>query len=217
MKRIGVLTSGGDAQGMNAAVRAVVRAGLDRGAEVYAIYEGYPGHGGGRRSDPPITWFDVGGILQQGGTVIGTARRRIFARARARLRAVANSDRQRHRRPGGHRRRRQPHRRRHLRAEWPELLPNCWWRRADDARRLPPYTRIWPSSGWSAPSTTTCGAPTSPSAPTARCTASWRRSMPSAARRPAINALCRRGDGAQFRLPGADERAGHRRRLGLDP
>ncbi|MFN3334424.1 MAG: 6-phosphofructokinase, partial [Caldilinea sp.] len=43
MKRIGVLTSGGDAQGMNAALRAVVRAGLDRGAEVYAIYEGYQG------------------------------------------------------------------------------------------------------------------------------------------------------------------------------
>ena len=42
-KRIGILTSGGDAQGMNAAVRSVVRTGLDRGAEVYAIYEGYQG------------------------------------------------------------------------------------------------------------------------------------------------------------------------------
>ena len=41
--RIGVLTSGGDAQGMNAAVRAVVRTALDRGVEVYAIYEGYQG------------------------------------------------------------------------------------------------------------------------------------------------------------------------------
>jgi len=38
-KRIGILTSGGDAQGMNAAVRSVVRTALDRGAEVYAIYE----------------------------------------------------------------------------------------------------------------------------------------------------------------------------------
>ena len=43
MKRIGGFTSGGDAQGMNAALRAVVRAGLDRGAEIFAIYEGYQG------------------------------------------------------------------------------------------------------------------------------------------------------------------------------
>ena len=41
--RIGILTSGGDAQGMNAAVRAVVRSALSVGAEVYAIYEGYQG------------------------------------------------------------------------------------------------------------------------------------------------------------------------------
>ena len=41
--RIGVLTSGGDAQGMNAAVRAILRTSLDRGIEVYAIYEGYQG------------------------------------------------------------------------------------------------------------------------------------------------------------------------------
>ena len=42
-KRIAVFTSGGDAQGMNAAVRAVVRTGLDKGFEVFAIYEGYRG------------------------------------------------------------------------------------------------------------------------------------------------------------------------------
>ena len=42
-KRIAVLTSGGDAQGMNAAVRAVVRTALDKGAEVFAISEGYQG------------------------------------------------------------------------------------------------------------------------------------------------------------------------------
>ena len=40
MKRIGVFTSGGDAPGMNAALRAVVRTGLNHGLEVYAIYEG---------------------------------------------------------------------------------------------------------------------------------------------------------------------------------
>jgi hypothetical protein len=50
MKRIAVLTSGGDAQGMNAALRAVVRTGLERGLEVFAIYEGYSGmvEGGSR-------------------------------------------------------------------------------------------------------------------------------------------------------------------------
>ena len=42
-KRIGILTSGGDAQGMNAAVRAVVRTAITLGAEVYAIFEGYQG------------------------------------------------------------------------------------------------------------------------------------------------------------------------------
>ena len=42
-KSIAVLTSGGDAQGMNAAVRSVVRSGLTRGVDVYAIYEGYQG------------------------------------------------------------------------------------------------------------------------------------------------------------------------------
>ncbi|HRW09635.1 MAG TPA: 6-phosphofructokinase, partial [Caldilineaceae bacterium] len=43
MKRLGVLTSGGDAPGMNAALRAVVRTALELGAEVYAIFEGYQG------------------------------------------------------------------------------------------------------------------------------------------------------------------------------
>ncbi|MBT3712499.1 MAG: hypothetical protein HOG15_04020, partial [Anaerolineae bacterium] len=49
-KRIAVLTSGGDAQGMNAAVRAVVRTALNEGVDVYAIYEGYQGmvEGGSR-------------------------------------------------------------------------------------------------------------------------------------------------------------------------
>ena len=43
MKRIGVLTSGGDSPGMNAAVRSVVRCGIDEGMEVYGIYRGYEG------------------------------------------------------------------------------------------------------------------------------------------------------------------------------
>ena len=62
MKRIGVLTSGGDAPGMNAAVRAVVRSGLNNGAEVYAVYEGYQGMVDGGDQIRPISWSDVGGI-----------------------------------------------------------------------------------------------------------------------------------------------------------
>ena len=61
MKRIGVFTSGGDAQGMNAAVRAVVRTALDRGVEVYVIYEGYQGMVDGQDRIRPITWNEVSG------------------------------------------------------------------------------------------------------------------------------------------------------------
>ena len=74
MKKIGVLTSGGDAPGMNAAVRAVVRAGISAGAELFAIYEGYQGMVDGQEWIRPMNWRDVGGILYKGGTVIGTAR-----------------------------------------------------------------------------------------------------------------------------------------------
>lgn len=90
MKRIGVFTSGGDAPGMNAAVRAVVRFALNEGAEVYAIYEGYQGLLTGGDSIRPIAWGDVGGILQQGGTVIGSARSQEFRERDGRLRAAYN-------------------------------------------------------------------------------------------------------------------------------
>ena len=50
--RLAVMTSGGDAQGMNPAVRAVVRTALNHGAEIFGIYEGYPGVDRGRRPDP---------------------------------------------------------------------------------------------------------------------------------------------------------------------
>ncbi|GJM42798.1 MAG: 6-phosphofructokinase [Ardenticatenaceae bacterium] len=90
MKRMGVLTSGGDAQGMNAAVRAVVRMALDQDVEVYAIYEGYQGMVDGGNQIRPIGWNDVGGILQQGGTVIGTARCPEFRERPGRLKAVRN-------------------------------------------------------------------------------------------------------------------------------
>ncbi|HSM59023.1 MAG TPA: 6-phosphofructokinase [Candidatus Sulfomarinibacteraceae bacterium] len=90
MKRIGVLTSGGDAPGMNAAVRAVVRTALDQGIEVYAIYEGYQGMVDGGERIGPIFWNDVGGILQRGGTVIGSARCPEFRTRDGRLAAAHN-------------------------------------------------------------------------------------------------------------------------------
>jgi 6-phosphofructokinase 1 len=88
--RLGVLTSGGDAPGMNAAVRAVVRTALTRGAEVFAIYEGYQGMVEGGEGIRPMTWDSVGGILQEGGTVIGTARSSEFRKREGRLRATRN-------------------------------------------------------------------------------------------------------------------------------
>ncbi len=90
MKRIGVFTSGGDAPGMNAAVRAVVRTALDRGAEVYAIYEGYQGLVDGGEQIRCMKWTDVGGILQLGGTIIGSARCSEFRERNGRLRAAKN-------------------------------------------------------------------------------------------------------------------------------
>lgn len=89
-KNIGVMTSGGDAQGMNAAVRAVVRTALDRGAKVFAIYEGYQGMVDGGERIREMNWGSVGGILHQGGTVIGTARSREFRERAGRLHAARN-------------------------------------------------------------------------------------------------------------------------------
>src|SRR5512137_2931817 len=89
-KRIAVLTSGGDAQGMNAAVRAVVRTGLARGAEVYAVYEGYQGLVDGGDYIKKMTWDSVGGILQRGGTLIGTARSEAFRTPEGRQMAARN-------------------------------------------------------------------------------------------------------------------------------
>ena len=90
MKRLGVLTSGGDAPGMNAVVRAVVRTALDRGAEVYAIYEGYQGMIDGDRRIRPLNWDSVGGILHKGGTIIGSARCAAFRTVEGRRQAVRN-------------------------------------------------------------------------------------------------------------------------------
>jgi 6-phosphofructokinase 1 len=72
MKRIGVLTSGGDAPGMNAAVRAVVRAGVAEGCEVFGIARGYAGLIKG--DIRPMTASSVSGVISQGGTILRTAR-----------------------------------------------------------------------------------------------------------------------------------------------
>ncbi|MBI2854832.1 MAG: 6-phosphofructokinase [Chloroflexi bacterium] len=72
MKRIGVLTSGGDAPGMNAAIRAVVRMGLHKGWDVVGICEGYVGLI--TDDTTPLSARRVGGIMQRGGTVLGSSR-----------------------------------------------------------------------------------------------------------------------------------------------
>lgn len=71
-KTIGVLTSGGDAPGMNAAVRAVCRAGLEKGMKVYGILRGYNGLLKGDYID--MNARTVSGIIQRGGTCLYTAR-----------------------------------------------------------------------------------------------------------------------------------------------
>uniref|UniRef100_A0A8C8TS04 ATP-dependent 6-phosphofructokinase n=2 Tax=Peromyscus maniculatus bairdii TaxID=230844 RepID=A0A8C8TS04_PERMB len=89
-KAIGVLTSGGDAQGMNAAVRAVVRMGIYVGAKVFFIYEGYQGMVDGGSNIVEATWESVSSILQVGGTIIGSARCQVFRNREGRLKAACN-------------------------------------------------------------------------------------------------------------------------------
>lgn len=89
-KSLAVFTSGGDAPGMNAAVRAVVRTALDRGVDVYAIYEGYQGMVDGGDRIRKMTWDAVGGMLHKGGTVIGSARCDAFRTREGRLAAARN-------------------------------------------------------------------------------------------------------------------------------
>ncbi len=72
VKSIGVLTSGGDAPGMNAAVRSVVRCGLSAGFKMYGIYDGYRGLLNGEIEE--FTTRNVCDILSRGGTVLSTAR-----------------------------------------------------------------------------------------------------------------------------------------------
>jgi len=86
MKRIAVLTSGGDAPGMNAAIRAVVRTGIAKGWEVFGIQHGYEGLMAGtfRQLGPR----EVGGIIQLGGTMLGSARAPEFKTEEGRKQAL---------------------------------------------------------------------------------------------------------------------------------
>lgn len=76
VKRIGVLTSGGDAPGMNATIRSIVRAGINAGLEVYGVTRGY--HGLWKGEISPIGVRDVSETLQRGGTFLMTARSKTF-------------------------------------------------------------------------------------------------------------------------------------------
>jgi 6-phosphofructokinase 1 len=89
-KSIAVLTSGGDAQGMNPAVRAVVRAAIQKGLDVYAVYEGYNGMILGGDYIRKMEWWSVGGMLHKGGTAIGSARSEKFMTPEGRRQAVLN-------------------------------------------------------------------------------------------------------------------------------
>jgi 6-phosphofructokinase 1 len=86
MKSLAVLTSGGDAPGMNAAIRAVVRTGLAHGLNVWGVYQGYSGliEGNFKRFGAR----DVGSIIQRGGTMLGTARSAEFQTEEGRELAV---------------------------------------------------------------------------------------------------------------------------------
>lgn len=89
-KGIAVLTSGGDSQGMNAAVRAVVRFGIYLGCKVFFIKEGYQGMVDGGDNIEEAGWSSVSSIIHKGGTVIGSARCKDFREREGRLKAAKN-------------------------------------------------------------------------------------------------------------------------------
>lgn len=88
IKTIGILTSGGDAPGMNAAIRAVTRAGIYNGFNIKAVYRGYDGLI--TNDIRPFTTENVSGIIGQGGTILKTARSKGFATVEGRQTAYDN-------------------------------------------------------------------------------------------------------------------------------
>lgn len=90
-RNIAVMTSGGDAPGMNACVRAVVRAAIYHNCKAFCVMEGYEGLvRGGKDYIKQVSWQDVRGLLAEGGTNIGTARCMAFRERPGRLRACQN-------------------------------------------------------------------------------------------------------------------------------
>mmetsp|Transcript_1108 Transcript_1108/g.1811 ORF Transcript_1108/g.1811 Transcript_1108/m.1811 type:complete len:779 (-) Transcript_1108:3118-5454(-) len=87
---IGVFTSGGDAPGMNAVVRAVVRLGIHYGRDVFAIYEGYQGLVDGGDLIKKMNWQSVSMMMHKGGTIIGSARCKDFRERWGRLQGCKN-------------------------------------------------------------------------------------------------------------------------------
>ncbi len=88
MKRIAMLTSGGDAPGMNAAVRSVVRVGYVKGVEIVGVYRGYQGL---LEKDFHIMLpRDVSGILERGGTILKTSRDTAFKEEKNQWKAIKN-------------------------------------------------------------------------------------------------------------------------------
>src|SRR5437763_3517104 len=88
MKHIAVLTSGGDAPGMNAAILAVTRSALDQGMTVYGVRQGWQGLVDGQFRQ--LTARDVGGIIQVGGTFLGSTRCAEFREESGRSKALRN-------------------------------------------------------------------------------------------------------------------------------
>jgi 6-phosphofructokinase len=88
VKTIGILTSGGDAPGMNAAVRAVTRAGIYYGFSIKGIYRGYDGLLSGEIQ--PFSTENVSGIICEGGTILKTARSKEFMTKEGRKKAYDN-------------------------------------------------------------------------------------------------------------------------------
>jgi 6-phosphofructokinase 1 len=88
MQRIAILTSGGDAPGMNAALRAATRASIGHGWEVFGVRNGYDGLLADEMD--PLTARDVGGIIHRGGTVLGSARCAEIREPEGRAKALKN-------------------------------------------------------------------------------------------------------------------------------
>ena len=88
VKCIGILTSGGDAPGMNAAIRAVTRSAIYNGFQVKGIYRGYEGLITGEIED--FKTQNVSNIIQQGGTILKTARSKEFKTPEGRQKAFEN-------------------------------------------------------------------------------------------------------------------------------